>query len=1060
MTVENEVHLDMTTNYIDICCVNIRSLSDSKVDSLKIDIAPEFDIICLTETNLPHANVHSTDIVGFQHLLTKDRTDRQGGGVGVYVADHIGVTRKEEFEIPGLELLWVNIKAGSNKFLLGICYRPPNTTNIFWNKLQDSLDLAKQAGYRDIVLSGDLNADPATREGRMLKYVTNSNNMYLHINEPTRITPRSATVLDQFITTCPELVINTDVLSPISTCDHCPISMTIKFKNSFKKKMSYYRYIWLYDKANFSAFRDELRAANWESCFESNDPTVAAVMWTEMFMNISRRVIPNKSVLVRPDDKDFYNAGLRTLRRAKNRAHNKAKSKNTPEAWENFRNIRNKYNDKINEAKRDQERKKLDALKDPDNLAPKQWWSIANSILNRRPAKSYPPLVINGNVITNDEEKAKIFNEYFVSFSNLIMNNSQIPLASKNPSHVLSEVVISENEVIDLLKCIKANKSPGPDLVTSMLLKQAGSSIVPSLTKLFNLSLSNCSFPQSWKKANVVPIFKKDDNSNPTNYRPVSLLSCIAKLFERAIFKHVFNFLREHKLISIKQSGFIPGDSTVYQLTHLYHLFSQSLDQQKDIRIVFCDISKAFDRVWHDGLLTKLKEIGIQGNLLSWFRSYLTNRSQRVTIDGQESPWLNITAGVPQGSVLGPLLFLIYINDIASVVQNEIRLFADDTILYMEVDSPSVTAQSLNSDLNSMMDWADKWLIKFSPPKTVTLNLSKKRKKLPRPPLVMNTVPVRNVDSHKHLGVTLASDLSWNEHINNLAVSANRLIDVFNVFKYKLDRRSLEKLYFTFVRSKLEYASIVWDNCPQYLINLLEDVQLRAAKVICGATNRTSRALIYKELGWQTLQTRRKDHRLATMYKIMHNSTPDYLCSPIPVNNEHIYHLRNAKETPGVKARTSAFQNSFYPQTIKDWNELDYEIKNAPSIGSFKKKLKETKHKPPDWFYSGDRKCSIIHARMRMLCSSLNEHLYSHLHVIDNPECQCGSYRETAKHFLLECPMFAIERQIMIRCLRELGFIPSFENLLYGSSIDTIDMNIKAVGIIHTFFNSTGRFTN
>jgi hypothetical protein len=581
---------------------------------------------------------------------------------------------------------------------------------------------------------------------------------------------------------------------------------------------------------------------------------------------------------------------------------------------------------------------------------------------------------------------------------------------------------------------------------------------VPSLTRLFNLSLSKCIFPQDWKKANVIPLFKKDDNTKPTNYRPVSLLSCISKIFEKAVFKHVYNFLRDHKLISLKQSGFIPGDSTVCQLTHLYHLLSKSLDEQKDIRIAFCDISKAFDRVWHKGLLSKLYRIGIQGELLSWFENYLTGRTQRVTIDGQESEWQNITAGVPQGSVLGPLLFLIYINDLTTVVQSDIRLFADDTILYMTVDDPVTTANALNTDLNNMLNWANQWLVKFSPSKTVSLNISKRKKKLPRPTLTMDNVPLREVDSHKHLGITLTKDLSWNEHLDNIAVSANKLLDVFNIFKYKLDRRSLEKLYFAYVRSKLEYASIVWDNCPQYLVLMLENVQLRAAKIISGATCRTSHALIYNELGWETLQVRRKNQRLTTMYKIEHNAAPDYLKESIPVSNAQPYELRNADDIPGVRTRTATFQNSFYPKTIREWNSLDPEIRQMPSVQSFKAKLKETKHKPPDWFYAGDRRWAIIHARLRLLCSSLNDHLYSQLHVVDSPECACGNQRETAKHFLLECPLFSIERDIMLQGLRALGFDSSCKNLLYGSLDYTKDVNCKAFLLIQEFICMSGRF--
>ena len=361
---------------------------------------------------------------------------------------------------------------------------------------------------------------------------------------------------------------------------------------------------------------------------------------------------------------------------------------------------------------------------------------------------------------------------------------------------------------------------------------------------------------------------------------------------------------------------------------------------------------------------------------------------------------------MPQGSVLGPLLFLVYINDITTVVNSPIRLFADDTTIYTIVDNPVATAEVLNRDLESMSQWANDWLLKFSPPKTEALYISKKKKNINKPTLNLSNTAIKEVEAHKHLGVTLTNDLSWNKHISDLAVSANRILDVFNTFKYKLDRRSLERLYFTYVRPKLEYASIVWDNIPKYLIDLLEDVQVRAARIICGATINTSRSMIYKELGWETLQERRKNQRLISMFKIQNGMAPKYLLHSLPESHETGYALRNNNSIPDFRARVNTFQNSFFPQTIKDWNLLPGAVKNSPSLNSFKQKLKDTKHKPPDWYYSGERKWSIIHSRLRLLCSGLNDHLFSQLHVTDDPSCACGNGRETTKHFLLKCPMY------------------------------------------------------
>ena len=209
---------------------------------------------------------------------------------------------------------------------------------------------------------------------------------------------------------------------------------------------------------------------------------------------------------------------------------------------------------------------------------------------------------------------------------------------------------------------------------------------------LFNSSLQNCYVPESWKIANVCAIYKKGGRSLPSNYRPVSLLSTIEKVFERIVFKHVFNFLKRTNFFTPFQSGFLPVDSTVNQLVSLYDTFVKALDDGLEVRVVFFDISKAFDKVWHNGLLSKLNHAGIKGNLFNWFSSYLSNRQQRVVLPGTSSDLTTISAGVPQGSILGPLLFLVFINDIVTNINSNINLFADDTSLYMVVNSPTETA--------------------------------------------------------------------------------------------------------------------------------------------------------------------------------------------------------------------------------------------------------------------------------------------------------------------------------------------------------------------------------
>ena len=730
----------MASNVLDICHLNIRSLNDEKIDALKAEVVLDYDVICLTETNLPYANVNDLTLNGFHPIMRKDRDGKTGGGVGIYVSINLGVTRVYEYEIPGLESLWVKIKAGNNIFLLCVCYRPPNSKADFWNSFQDSVDLAKQSGTDKIIIAGDLNAHPGTHAGNQLRLFTLSNNMLMHVNEPTRITATSATILDQFISNLPCSLKNVEVLAPIGNCDHCPIRATLLLKNKFNKPKCYNRHIWQYHLADFDDFRHQLHITDWDSCMvDSIDKTCSN--WTTTFLNIARQCIPNKTVVIRPNDKIFFTPELRKLRRKKNRLHRRAKQLNTVFHWSQFREARNYYNLKIKEAKINHEVKQASELKHSDNIHPKKWWKIAKSFIKKDADKGscYPPIKVNGDIVTDDKEKAEAFNNHFIKFSTVNAEHAPVPDGTTRVNQTLKDITITEKDVIDLLKALDIKKASGPDQISQKMLKEAGFTIAPSLTKIFNRSLEANVFPEIWKQANIIPLHKKDDNDLTNNSRPVSILSCVAKLFEKAVFKYVFNFLRDTNAISLKQSGFMPGDSTVYQLTHLYHIFTEALDKQKDIRVVFCDISKAFDRVWHPGLLAKLSNVGITGNLLMWFKNYLSNRKQRVVINGQSSSWAKILAGVPQGSVLGPLLFLVYINDITDEVRSsEIRLFADDTILYILVDNPVAGAAALNDDLRRISSWATRWLVRFSAPKTKCMYISKKKKQTLQPPLTMS----------------------------------------------------------------------------------------------------------------------------------------------------------------------------------------------------------------------------------------------------------------------------------------------------------------------------------
>ena len=629
------------------------------------------------------------------------------------------------------------------------------------------------------------------------------------------------------------------------------------------------------------------------------------------------------------------------------------------------------------------------------------------------------------------------------------------------PAVILDSIQIDQSEVLDILKSLDVTKATGPDGISARLLKEGAPSISVSLTKLLNLSLNLGTFPSLWKQANVTPLYKKGDSYLCNNYRPISLLSCVGKIMEKAIFKHVFNFFRDNLLLSANQSGFIPGDSPVNQLLSLYHELCLAIDLQKEVRIVFLDISKAFDRVWHAGLLYKLERNGISGSLLNWFRNYLSNRQQRVVINGQSSEWGTVNAGVPQGSVLGPLLFLIFINDIVDIVRSNIKLFADDTSLFLSVENPNLTANTINSDLLSIDSWSDDWMVTFNAQKTDAMLMSRKRDLVHHPPLVFQDHQLEHMDQHKHLGLVFRNDLRWNDHINAILAKATKQLNILKTLQFRLDRKTLEIIYTSFIRPLMEYGNVVWDGCTQSDALKLESVQLAAARVISGAMRTTFDAKLYEETGLTTLAKRREVSKLILMYKITNNMVPEYLSSIIS-NEQNLnrrYITRQAPDLPQFRTRTELFVNSFFPSTIKLWNQLPLDVRNSTTLADFKNKISTNvprSLKQTELYYVGNRFAAVLHTRLRLGRSKLNAHLYD-IGITQSPKCRCDQGIEDVWHFFFVCPYYAVPRDHLHRMV--INYAPfGIETVLYGVSESSFEINKKIFLAVQDYILKTKRF--
>ena len=413
-------------------------------------------------------------------------------------------------------------------------------------------------------------------------------------------------------------------------------------------------------------------------------------------------------------------------------------------------------------------------------------------VKNNNTVSTIPPLcttTMSGETIihSSDVEKANCLNSYFSSISSLDDSNAVLPPFYEKTDKVLADVVISENEIKDVFDISNVNKASGPDLISYKMLKAVSFEVSKPLAIIMNRSLSEGRFPEVWKRSLVMPLYKKGDKTAPNNYRLISLLSNVGKSMERVMFKHMYNHLYSNDLIYKYLAGFLSGHSATYQLLDIHYHICQAFENKQHACMVFCDISKAFDRVWHRGLLFNLRQNGIKGHILEWITDYLSSRKQQVQVNSVTSNVSHISGGVPQGSVLGPLLFLVYVNDISENLLSLTRLFADDSSLFFSATNLEDIQGIINYDLTVILSWALTWLVDFNPNKSEAMLFSL-RPVTQLPSLVFNNTFVNFVDSHKHLGVTLSDDGQWHAHTENILSSAYKILGIMRKLKYTFSR--------------------------------------------------------------------------------------------------------------------------------------------------------------------------------------------------------------------------------------------------------------------------------
>lgn len=1055
----------VTDNSLSICNINIRSIRN-KLNFLNL-FCEDFDIIAITETHLdPNIKDEEIHLESFSKSIHRKDRNAFGGGILILTKENIHVKRMNMLENDVDETIWVEISAKGQKFLLCNVYRPPGTDSEFYTRLNHSIGTSYLYSH-GLVICGDLNTDLLVRENNRLLDTMNLFNLTNVIKKATRVTDQRRSLLDPILISDTLSYSFSDVFDvPRSISDHdaavvyllCPHKESVAFK----------RHIWLYDKTNKEKFSADLQALDWNALLpDGTDVDQMTDIFTETFLAVAGRSIPTREVTIRRNDKSWFNNELRREIRKRDRLRKRALKSKTDDDILKYKRQRNRVNNLKKSAKEKFE-SNLDnfILENVNN--PKAYWKIMKMLIkSNKGSNSIPPLqnIINDQDLNDiayaDDEKCALLNKYFCSITKLDEENHQVPEFQNRTNHKLSDVHIEESEIIDIIKVLKPNKASGPDVISHKMLQLCPDKIALPLQKIFNKSIQQCKFPTSWKLANVTALFKKGDTSLPSNYRPISLISCVGKVMERIIFKYVYNHLHSNNLIYKYQSGFLPKHSTVHQLLEIYSNILNSLEKKEINCFVFCDFSKAFDKVWHKGLMCKLDSYGISGNLVNWFKSYLLDRRQKVILNTSSSNSCSLSAGVPQGSVLGPLLFIIYINDIAGNLTSLCRLYADDTSFsYSDSDREQIFSV-ISHDLVELDKWSNKWLMSFNPDKTEIMVFSNIEK--PDFNFSLNGTSVPITDCHKHLGVTFSSNAKWNDHIENVVTSVKKHLNILRKLKYQLNRNTLEKLYLVYIRPILEYAPEVWDNCGVCLSSKLERLQLEAARIVTGLPIFTNSEKLYGETGWEKLEVRRNRRKLNMMYNIEHKNAPAYLCDLIPPKIQSLtnYPLRNGNDIMQPFCRLSVTSESFFPSTIKEWNKLDICTRELDSISKFKPAFKSNTNilQVPKHFSFGPRKLNIILTQLRHSVSSLKHDLHR-MNIVDAPFCRCGRM-EDVNHFFFHCPLYD---EIRARLLNHINWIPDtltidVELLTRGSLELTYDQNISLLKHVLAFIKDSERFS-
>lgn len=693
-----------------ICSHNVNRLENKleeiRFNLLRYDNPP--DILGCCETFFGNEILDQNIQVSGFTMTRKDRDTDRGGGWVVFINESLSFERKEQFEISDIETVWFEIKPPYKKsFLLCFVYRNPKSPSAWIDKLEEEIQIAFTYN-NDVILTGDLNMDFLSPNKPPQKWlnVLETYNLVQLITQPTRETKDSRTLIDHIYVTNIEQVYESHVVH-YSVSDHYPICMTRYSKVTYNKNNTHKTITYRNCKnLNENAFLQDLKDAPFCSVESENDPDLCLQQWYSIFISVLDKHAPLITKRIKKyHQPEWYNSEITEARQTRDRCHKLG-------MWQEYKTWRNKTILITKKAKYNYFSEAVKNSKDPKTL-----WKCINTLNPKYFASPSSLKKDDGTTLTDPSDVANKFNDFFTScVENLRGKSTDKPanfktlrsfVESKLPHDMNFKIQpVNMNALYGELCSLNVNKSSGIDTISPRILRISAPAIVSSLTYIFNRIIDSGKFPTLFKNAKVTPIYKKGDKTEATNYRPISVLPTLSKLIEKHVSKQFYKYLSEFNLLHPSQSGFRPIHSCQTALTNITDKWLQEMNEGNINRVIFLDLKKAFDVVDHSLLCQKLDIYGCDEQSHKLFESYLNYRTQQVMIGNVKSKSAPISYGVPQGSILGPLLFILYINDLPlQVGKSTADMYADDSTFYTSGKNTMEIQQILQTDMTSITKW-------------------------------------------------------------------------------------------------------------------------------------------------------------------------------------------------------------------------------------------------------------------------------------------------------------------------------------------------------------------